>query len=183
MANNLMPLFATDGNLHEPSLQVLTDVLQNNSLPGFDYIEFKQSLQQLAKMNMDLPTAIKSAFITASTVGLTKEKLIETAAHYKSLVIKEKEQFDASLQRQQDQRIAAKLKEIAVLKQQITDGQAKIKALESDINGANAAIRDADLEIEGSRGKIDSAKENFMAAYANVLGQIDSDIDAINRNL
>lgn len=177
------PIFSNNGSLHEASLQMLTEKLMNSSLPGFDYIEFKQAVINLAKMNMDQATAFKSAYVTAATLGLTKEKLVETAAHYKSVLVNEKNHFDASLQRQQDQKIATRLKEIAELKRQIAEKTELIKKLESEIGTANQTVREADLEIESASEKIEAAKNNFLGAYNSVLVQIDGDIEAITRYL
>ncbi|MEM6967493.1 MAG: hypothetical protein AAF573_22205, partial [Bacteroidota bacterium] len=81
MAKNLKTIFGENHLLDEKSISFLTGALDRNNLPGFDYIEFKQSLAALAKLNMDEETAFKSAFATAATVGLTKGKLLETASH------------------------------------------------------------------------------------------------------
>ena len=79
MQKNLKNIFGNDHGLDEKSVDYLTSALAKNNLPGFDYLEFKQSLAALADLGMDEPTAIKSAFATASTVGLTKDKLVKTA--------------------------------------------------------------------------------------------------------
>ncbi|HNG89366.1 MAG TPA: hypothetical protein PK858_04155, partial [Saprospiraceae bacterium] len=82
-------LFAADG-LDERSLDFLTKALEKNNLPGFDYFEFKRAVATLLEMKIDEDTAFKSAFATAATVGLTKEKLLDTAGYYRNLLDKEK---------------------------------------------------------------------------------------------
>ena len=76
MQSKLKSIFGNHHGLDERSINVLTKALENANLPGFDYLEFKQSLAALTQMNMDEAMAIKSAFATASTMGLTKEKLL-----------------------------------------------------------------------------------------------------------
>ena len=53
MSKNLKALFGEDHLLDEKSISFLTDALEKNNLPGFDYIEFKQSMASLAKLNID----------------------------------------------------------------------------------------------------------------------------------
>ena len=75
MKKTLAELFANSGPLDQRSANMIINTLEKNNLPGFDYLEYKQSLEGLSKMNMDEATAFQSAFVTASTLGLTKEKL------------------------------------------------------------------------------------------------------------
>ncbi|MCB0678879.1 MAG: hypothetical protein KDC30_19420, partial [Saprospiraceae bacterium] len=127
MQKDLQSIFGQVTGLDDKSIQFLTQALSKNNLPGFDYLEFKQSLSALAALNMDEVTAFKSAFATAATVGLTKDKLLKTARHYKNVLDQEKKQFDEALQKQMNQRVASKRSEVEKLKQQIVDYQAKIK--------------------------------------------------------
>ncbi|MBK7338395.1 MAG: hypothetical protein IPJ00_20570 [Saprospirales bacterium] len=58
--------------------------LEKSNLPGFDYIEYKQSLASLAEMvELDERTRYKSALASAMAFGLNKDKLLGSADHYK----------------------------------------------------------------------------------------------------
>ena len=72
-------IFGTHHGLDERSMESLVGALERENLPGFDYLEFKQALERLQAMDMAEETAFKSAFATASTMGLTKDKLLKTA--------------------------------------------------------------------------------------------------------
>ena len=76
MSERILEIFSGIDKLDKKSVAFLLKAIKENNLPGFDYLEFKQSLNGLKKMDMDETTAIKSAFTTGSTVGLTKSKLI-----------------------------------------------------------------------------------------------------------
>ena len=65
-----------------PISNVLMKALEDKNLEGFDYLEFKQSVAKMLEIGMDPDTAIKAAFGTGSTVGLTLEKLVKTAKYY-----------------------------------------------------------------------------------------------------
>ena len=69
---------ASSAGTERPSkkfIEVLLGALDKNNLKGFDYLEFKQSLQSLAKMPMDEATKYQSAFAMAQTMGATPEKI------------------------------------------------------------------------------------------------------------
>jgi chromosome segregation ATPase len=179
MQNNLKGLFGSQQELEQRSLESLIKALERNNQPGFDYIEFKQSLARLLEMGMDQAISFKSAFATASTVGLTKDKLLQTADHYKKVLLSEKQQFDAALHKQMEQRVESKLAEVKTMKQQIEDYKAKIQQLEEKIAKAQNTIDHADEHVRAAKEKIAATKEGFEVTLRTVLNEIDEDIEQI----
>lgn len=179
MQNNLKGLFGSRQELEPRSLESLIRALERNNQPGFDYIEFKQSLARLLEMGMDQAISFKSAFATASTVGLTKDKLLQTADHYKKVLLSEKQQFDAALQKQMEQRVESKLAEVKTMKQQIEDYKAKIQQLQEKIAKAQSTIDHADEHVRAAKEKIAATKEGFEVTLRTVLNEIDEDIEQI----
>lgn len=169
-------LFGDTNGIDEKSLESLLKALERNTLSGFDYLKFKSAVISLSQLNLEETIAIKSAFMTAAAGGLTKEKLLETAQHYRAVIAKEKDLFDAATERHRDQRIGEKLKQVATLKQQIVDNQLKIKQLQEEVEQATAQVRESDFEIEQAVQKIDEAKGKFGLAHQTILGAIDKDI-------
>ncbi len=180
MQKDLKTLFNAGKGLDERSVNSLTKALEKNNLEGFDYIEFKQSLGKLQAMNMDEATAYKSAFITASTMGLTKEKLLKTAEHYRKVLFNEKQQFDQALQKQMEQRVESKHKEVERMKKQVEEYKAKIRDLEEKIAKAQSTIDHADEHIQAAREKIEATKDAFEDTLTTILSEIDQDIENIN---
>ena len=183
MSKNLKTLFGENHMLDEKSVSFLTNALEKNNLPGFDYIEFKQSLASLAKLNMDEETAMKSSFATAATVGLTKDKLLETALHYKKIIDGERTKFGNAMQNQMKKSIDGKANEVETLKAQIIKHKEHIKQLEEQITKHQKTIDTADEQINGAKAKIDQAKEKFEFAHQSVRNQIEKDIEGIQKFL
>ncbi len=183
MQKKKVSLFGSHHGLDERSVEFLLKAIDKNNLPGFDYIEFKQSLSALADMDMEEPTAFRSAFATASTMGLTKEKLLKTAEHYKMVLGKEKEQFEAAVNKQLAQRVKSKQNEVEKLRKQVTDYKAKIEELEERIKKATKVIEEADAEVKASEEKIRSTQENFEHTLQSLLNEIDKDIENIQNYL
>ncbi len=176
-------IFGKDHGLDQKSVDFLSKALEKSNLPGFDYIEFKQSLDALSKLNIEEETAFKSAFATASTVGLTKTKLLDTASHYKKVLANEKAQFDSALQKQIEQKIAGKEQEVKKLKDQIVKHQEKIQQLNDQIAKFQKTIDGADAQIEAARQKIESTRDGFEHTHQSILNQIEKDIENINKYL
>ncbi|NNE30504.1 MAG: hypothetical protein HKN16_12770 [Saprospiraceae bacterium] len=183
MQKNLITIFGEGHGLDSKSVDFLTKALAKSNLPGFDYLEFKQALTSLSAMNMDESTAVKSAFATAKTMGLTKTKLVDTARHYKKILDKEKEQFSSAMENQVSKKIDGKKKEVTKLKKQIEAHQAKIKELEGQIKKYQTTIDNADAEIQDSKNRIEETRDNFEHTHQSILNQIEKDIENFNKYL
>ena len=179
MQSKLKKLFGDSHGLDEKSVDFLTKALEKSNLPGFDYLEYKQSLAALSEMKLDEPTSFKSAFATASTMGLTKQKLLETAVHYKEVLQREKLQFDEAMAKQMDQRVKSKEVEVEKLKKQIEEYKIKIRQLEEKIAKSQDTIDHADEHIQAAKEKIETARDNFQFTLQSIVNQIDKDIENI----
>jgi chromosome segregation ATPase len=190
MQKDLKSLFGDHHGLDERSVSALTRALANENLPGFDYIEFKQALARLRDMGMDEATAFRSAYATASTMGLTKEKLLKTAQHYKKVLDNENEHFEESLKRQMEQRVKAKMQEVEKMKKQVAEFQGKIeelenkiKSLESKIKQGERTIASADEDIQAAKDKLLSTKDAFQHALQSISNEIQKDIESMESYL
>jgi len=183
MQKNLSELFGSNPELEQKFVTLFIKTLEKNNQAGFDYIEFKQSLGALAKMNIDESTAIRSAFATASTVGLTKKKLIESAKYYGQVINQEKEHFDAALKKRINQKVGGKIKEVEKLKEQIIKYTEKIEQLKAQIEKHQHTVDTADEQIQAEKEKIMGTQNNFERTHENFIDQIKSDIDNFNTYL
>lgn len=165
------------------SADVLIKALKSEQLPGFDYIKFKQSLIALKALPMDESTAIRSAFATASTLGVTKEKLIKTAKHYQQILKKEKQQFDEAANGQITNRIASKEGEIEKIDAQLADCHRQIEELRSLIKQLESRKVKAVQEKEVAAEKINEAKERFDKSYESIIQAIEQDVKSIEEHL
>lgn len=175
--------FGTHHGLDERSMESLVGALERENLPGFDYLEFKQSLGRLQALNMEQEVAFKSAYATASTMGLTKEKLIKTADHYKQVLDKEKKSFDNALANQVKAKVEGKRKEVITLRKRLGEYEAKITELERLKASAEKTISEADETIQTAQDTINDVHDRFEATMKALLNQIDKDIEDINRYL
>lgn len=172
--------YQTEGT-DERFVDVLMKALEKKNLEGFDYLEFKQSLAALDKVGIVGETAIKSAFATGTTMGLTKPKLVKSAAYYQQVLLDEKAQFEASMQRHLTQRVEGKRKETSGLKKKMSDWQTKIDQLQQQIKDAQSAIDQADAQIADAKEKADDNQRRFESTLKLIAAAITNDIENINR--
>jgi uncharacterized protein YPO0396 len=175
-------LFESDGT-DERSLGFLAAALEKNNLPGFDYFEFKKAVSALGSMDMEEAVAFKSAFTTASTLGLTKEKLLETAGYYRDLLRKEKDHFESALADQHQQRVEARASEIKRLQDQIDRHKAEIARLQDEVGGYLNAMESAQTQMQADAEKLEKAQKQFGFTHQSVLLQIERDIERIHQHI
>ncbi len=175
-------LFASP-DFDDRSLEFLTQAIERNNLPGFDYFEFKRAVVQLKEMNLDEPTAYKSAFTTAATLGLTKEKLLETTAYYRDVVEKEQAQFTLALETQNTTKVAGRQTEVARLRDQIERHKTEIARLQGEMEAYLAQVAEAESAAKADSEKLEKAKAAFEKTNKAVLLAIDKDVELIHKNL
>lgn len=159
----------------------LMKALEKKNLEGFDYLEFKQSVDRLTEIGMDLDTAINSAFITGNSVGLTKEKLVKTAGYYADVLQDEKAQFMRSLEKHLVDNVEGKAKQTGELKKKIANWESKIGQLREQIDAARTQIDSSDAEIDAARSKAEENQRGFDDALAVITQTIEEDVANINR--
>lgn len=179
--NYMKNIFGDNHGLDEKSMAFIANAIEKANLPGFDYVEFKQAISNMSKMNLDDATAYKTAFATAMTLGLTKDKLLETANHYKTVLVREKEQFDKALLKQEESRIGDNLKKVDEYKNIIVDNELKMKELQTAIDNARAKMRELDYERNQSQQKIEEAKSKFVFTHQSIMNLIEKDIENIGK--
>lgn len=175
-------LFEAEG-LDDRSLEFLSQAIENNNLPGFDYLEFKRAVFQLKGMDIDEATAYKSAFTTASTLGLTKEKLIETAGYYRDLVEKEQARFASALENQQNSKVTGKQNEAVRLRDQIERHKTEIARLQDELAGYLNQVDQAESAAKAEVEKLGKAKAAFEKTNKALLLQMDQDIENLHKLL
>lgn len=174
---------APSGSVDEKITDALFKALADNNMQGFDYFEFRQSLQTLSKMPLDEATQYKSAFATASTMGVTKEKLLESADYYQKVLLKEKDKFDNAVKGQSDSNVIKRKQEMETLQKTILEKSATIKRLTEEIDSHNKLIEDIQKTISEAEGKINDTVQNFEISFNAVSGAILQDIEKMKVHL
>jgi chromosome segregation ATPase len=184
MEIDLKELFEFQDTNHDP--QIVRAILENvkeGAQDGFDYLKFRYSLINLLKMNMDTTTSIKSAFTTASTMGLNKDKLLQSLAYYESLIYKQKEEFTVTLKNQILKHVEGPEAELQKLDSLREENLRKIETLKTEIDGIENRKASLKSEIEVSQSKIETRRGEFKAVTDHLDSIINSDKSLFNELL
>ena len=162
--------------VNEKFMEVLFGALEKANLPGFDYLEFKQALSQLATMPMDEATRYKSAYAMAQTMGVTAEKLVNTALHYLDVLKQEEGKFRQTADAQRLSQIDGRNATIKSLGDIIQQKEAQIKKLTEEINAHKQQFEQTQSEMAQAESKMNQTKADFAAAQNAIINQIQMDI-------
>ncbi|MBK8700075.1 MAG: hypothetical protein IPN29_11320 [Saprospiraceae bacterium] len=165
MTIELKNLFDIKEGLNEKMVNIILQSIKNSHDSGMDFIKFKQSIQNLMAMNMDEVTAVKSAYATASTMGMNKENLIKSINSYQAIVDDERDKFINTLKKQIEAQVEAPQSEIQVLDGKIAANQSKIENLMAEIEAYKAQIEATKSEVASSEDKIDKTRKEFLSVY------------------
>ncbi|MBK8503270.1 MAG: hypothetical protein IPL46_14265 [Saprospiraceae bacterium] len=183
-AADILPVERTaSGEVNEKFTDILLKALEANNQEGFDYIEFKRSLQNLFKLDMEEATVYKSAYATAQTLGATPKSLITSAQRYLTVLQKEDEKFNVALSNQKSKQIDGGLQEIKQFELSVVDKKKQIEKLMEEIAQLETHLAKMKGEIQESAQKIEGTRTDFVASYAHLVSQIKQDIENIGKYL
>ena len=115
------------GKVNKKFTEILLAAMERDNQEGFDYMEFKQSLQSLEKMPMDEATRYQSALAMAKTMGADPTTLLQSANHYLNVLKMEEKKFEEALSKQTSVKIGQKKKEQQGLQTAINEKAEAIK--------------------------------------------------------
>jgi len=183
MKIDLLELFQVPAEFDQKSVNALLKAINNAHLKDFDYLKFKTSVQNLSEIEKDENHRFKSTFMTASTLGISKKYLLETASHYQKVLKKEKEKFSTALQNKMNQAIEGKKDEAKSIEKEIAQKKRKVEQLLLEIKALEKRAGSIDSEVEKAKSKIQNTRDKFAEALNHFEEIISSDIDKMTNIL
>lgn len=171
------------GRVLKKFTDTLVKAMQEQNLEGFDYLEYKQSLRSLQKMEMDDPTRYKSAYAMAQTMGAAPEKLIKSAEFYIKVLKGEEEKFEAALLHQRAQKVESKDKALNRLQEQVKKKEEQIDKLRQEIEAHRQKMEELKVARIQAAAGVETIKNNFIASYNAIVAQITRDIENMKKFL
>lgn len=176
-----------DAPVHGIKKQEILDyfmkVFSDNNIQGPDYQEFRTALDGMKSQPMDEATKIKTLSISFGAMGLTPQKLVETANQYKKLFASKLDAYGAELKKQYEIQVESKQKEIDVLSNanKVIDEE-MIKLNDKKMKN-EAAIKELTQKMQTSISELNTNKNDWQATYDELITEIDGHIDLFNKHL
>ena len=164
---------AVPGTINAEMAQMLDDAITANDLPGFDFLEFRDSLNNPAFATLPEQAKYQAVFGTASAGGLTVEKLLSSIDHYKGVIAQKKDEFQQHVEAQTAQEVTSREERKAANEQSVADAQQKIAELTESINQWQTENVQLATEISQETLKIQQTSSSFEATYSVVDTKLD----------
>ncbi len=164
-----------EGSVNDRFVKVLLEAMEAANQQGFDYLEFKKSLQNLKKMNFTDSVRFQTAFAAAQSMGVTPKQLQDSAQHYLDTLSAEQKKFSNALAGQRAQQISEKEGELKQIDADIGRQEAKIKELQSQIEQAKTAQAKLRKTIKGSVDKLAKTQADFEVTFKIITDGIEQD--------
>jgi hypothetical protein len=163
--------------------QHFSRLFESSNLPGPDYFEFWRMMETLEAHVPDEKARIGAVFATLSIQGLTKDKLLQTAAQYKGMVEKDRDEFDKAADDKAKHEIQGRVQQIAGLEKKIADNSQKIQQLTQEITAAQTSMKELKGQVSEQEQKIASSRQGYDVACQAMITKIQSDIQIIQTSL
>jgi len=169
------------GRIDNTILDRLFEALEENNQPGFDYLEFRKAIQTLNALPMDEATKYQSTYATASTMGVTLNKLLDSIEFYKKVLASQEEIFTKAIKEQTAVNINNKVVEKDKLNAAIAEKNEQIKKLVEDIQTHQSEILQITSSIDAAEMKIKETSMNFETSLNIIKDQLDQDYSKLNQ--
>lgn len=179
----LRQAFLEDGLTDEKSLTYICKALQRHNQPGFDYLELKMALEEMARMAITGDLALRSAFASAKALGITKEHLLDSISRYRDILLREREDFDRALADAMQRKVQARQEEIRMLEKRHLDLEQEILRLQSELESTRQHIRVSQEAIASASGELERSEVAFRKTFEHIIGAMNRDRESIEKTL
>lgn len=171
------------GVVSDEFIKVLMQAMEAVNQPGFDYLEFKRSLQRLKEMDMSEALRYQSAFAAAQSMGVTRQALLDSATHYLQELDREELKFNKALREHRGKRVDEREGQLKQYDQQIAQREATIKRLREEMKQLREKQGELKTELGKSARKIAKTGADFAATHRVIADSIDKDVANIKKYL
>jgi hypothetical protein len=175
-----------DGVFDKKFADALNELLEENNIPGVDYLELRNALKGMGSVAaMDESVALKSAFATLKAVdpNLTPEKLTDSIDFYLGLFTEEEKEFEGAMQAQIDQKVTALRNEADGKLEENKQILQRIQELNDQMSTNNKEAADLNNTAAHAEINITQTHKNFVATITALRSKMTTDKDKISSSL
>ena len=171
------------GQVNDKFFDVLAKAMEAANQDGFDYFEFKQALANLKNVPMDDATRFKSAFAMSQAMGVTADKLVNSATYYLDVLKNEQIKFVKAAENQRQSQVGNKQAQADNLEAVMRQKAEQIKQLTAEIAQHGKEVESIKSDISQAVVKVEQTSRDFEATYQLLVSQIQTDVDSMKSYL
>jgi hypothetical protein len=159
----------------------IKEVMRGANQQGPDYFEFSEALERNASMNLDRGVAFVVAYNSLISLGLSKQKLVETAQYYITKLQEDLNGFKADREERRQRDVLGKENDIKNLHNENEQIRLEIEKLSQKMSDNNQRISQLEVEKTTAEQKITTSTSNMEKAINDEIARINNDIATINQ--
>ena len=174
------PPIAIPGQIDPDMAKILEDAILEANIPGFDYIEFRDVLANMANIGLPEPKLFQAAFASAQIAKITKAQLLEAVDFYLKVIATKSQEFHDYVAGLAATDVSGKDQTIADLNKLNEQDASQIQQLTAAI-GERRRQQDV-LRMEKAQADLDIKNKTaaFEATQAAIVERLNSDRNKIN---
>jgi len=158
-------------------------IFNKANLPGPDYFEFWKMMETLEAHIPDEKARMSAVYASLVIQGLTKDKLIASASHYKTIIEKDKTEFEKAVADKSKIELDSRIKSVSEYEKKVADHAIQIQNLTKEIGDSQAKVTALKLEISEAEQKISSNTANYNVASDAMINKLTQDIQKIQTSI
>jgi len=170
------------GQMDDKIKTQLLDILTAADLPGYDYLEFRESLVGMAEIVPTEPERYKATYKAVSKL-ISVDKLVETAKFYLAKLQEKRKEFLQYVDELTSKNVTAKEAEVKNIEGQLIGVRNQISQLNDQIGKLESQKMQLLNDSVGEKGKITKVANNFDVTFNTISNGIEQDIKKINTYL
>ena len=162
-------------------IDILFKAIEQANIEGYDYLEFKQSINNLKKQNLgnDEKQLFITAYTLAKTMNVDKDSLLKSANHYMQVLENENLRFNESLNNSAKVKLAEREEKLKKLESILQKEKVQLQELQKKIQAHEKQIVNLKEELQQAGQKVKKIKSGFKKALSEISSQISSDVEKI----
>lgn len=170
-----------DGSIDPEIIEYFKKVYADANLPGPDFNEFSNALDNMKMLQVDDMNKYLMAFATLSVQGCTKQKLIDSANTYLSKFAEKHAGFNKAIDAQMNEAVGGRQTTINGLVKKNEEIDLEIARLNNLKNDNAMEVQKLFTELTEESAKLSSKKLNFDKTYNYMVAEIHTALEKIKQ--
>lgn len=163
------------GQVDKDMLGILEEAILSSNLPGFDYIEFRDSLMRMQGVPMTEEQKFQAVYATAQSMGVTKQVLIDANDHYLKVIASKDAEFAQFIEGATKSKITSVEATVAKISEDIEAEANEIKRLTESIQSRRKQQDELNVQLLQAKQDIQNKQTAYEATRNAVVNNLTAD--------
>jgi hypothetical protein len=177
------PLGGVPGQVDSDMLKILEEAILGSNLPGFDYIEFRDSLMRMQGVPMTEEQKFQAVYATAQSMGVTKVVLLDAVDHYLKVIASKDAEFVQFIEGVSASKVTSVEAQVAKISEDIEAEANEIKRLTESIQSRRKQQDELNLQLLQAKQDIHNKTSAYEATRSVVFNNLTADRTKIDTYL